>query len=60
MTLRSEFKLGFLNERARQDLRRLSAMTLAKHEMGIDRPNTKLVRKTAEALDKADAKNARE
>ena len=50
--LRTEFRLGFFGERTRQELRHLAAMTIAKHQVGVKRPNTQLIRKAAEALDK--------
>ena len=53
--LRTESRIGFFGERTRQELRHLAAMTIAKHELGVKRPNAKLIRKAAEALDKQGA-----
>ena len=50
--LRTESRLGFFGERTKQELRHLAAMTIAKHEVGVKRPNTRLIKKAAEALDK--------
>ena len=50
--LRTESRIGFFGERTRQQLRRLAAMTLARHDVGVKRPNAKLIRRMAEALDK--------
>lgn len=46
--LRCEFKYAFITERNRQELRRLAAMSLAKHETGSKIPNTKLIETVAE------------
>ena len=53
--LRTESRIGFFGERTRQELRHLAAMTIAKHKLGVKRPNAKLIRKAAEALDKQGA-----
>ena len=53
--LRTESRIGFFGERTRQELRHLAAMTIAKHELGVKRPNAKLIKKAAEALDKQGA-----
>ena len=50
--LRTESRIGFFGERTRQQLRYLAAMTLAKHEVGVKRPNAGLIKRAAEALDK--------
>ena len=53
--VRSEFRLAFTSERNRQELRRLGAMAIAKHQTGAKHPNLALVKKAAEAIDKAEA-----
>jgi hypothetical protein len=54
---RHEFKTSFSTERTRQDLRRLAAMAVAKHETGAKHPNLQLIEKAAKAvLDKDDVK----
>ncbi|MCY4598020.1 MAG: metallophosphoesterase [Bryobacterales bacterium] len=53
--LRTESRIGFFGERTRQELRHLAAMTIAKHQLGVKRPNQKLIREAAEALDKQGA-----
>ena len=53
--LRTESRIGFFGERTRQELRYLAAMTIAKHKLGVKRPNAKLIGKAAEALDKQGA-----
>ncbi|MEN9285744.1 MAG: hypothetical protein RLZZ179_3237 [Verrucomicrobiota bacterium] len=58
--LRSEFRLAFTTERNRQELRRLAAMAIAKHQTGAKHPNLKLVKKATEAIDSADVKRANE
>ena len=50
--LRTESRIGFFGERTRQELRHLAAMTLAKHGVGVKRPNKRLIQRAAEALDK--------
>ncbi len=50
--LRCELEYGFWTERHRLELRRLAAMSLAKHETGVKNPNKKLIEKTANAIDK--------
>ena len=50
--LRTESRIGFFGERTRQELRHLAAMTIAKHKVGVKRPNAKLIREAAEALDR--------
>ena len=52
VALHTESRLGFFGERTRQELRHLAAMTLAKHEVGVKRPNKSLISRVAEALDK--------
>ena len=52
--LRTEYRIGFFGERTRQELRHLAAMTLARHDVGVKRPNKRLIQKAAEALDKED------
>ena len=53
--LRRERELSFSTERTRQDLRRLAAMTVAKHIPGVKHPNTKLVEEAAKELDKQES-----
>ena len=53
--LRTESRIGFFGERTRQELRHLAAMTIAKHKLGVKRPNAQLIKKAAEALDKQGA-----
>jgi len=50
--LRCELEYGFWTERHRLELRRLAAMSLAKHDIGIKNPNQKLIEKAANAIDK--------
>lgn len=50
-SLYGQFKIGFSTERARQQLRRLAAMSVAKHDTGSKHPNIKLVQKAATSLD---------
>ena len=50
--LRTESRIGFFDERTRQELRYLAAMTIAKHKVGVKRPNVKLIKEAAEALEK--------
>ena len=52
--LRREFRIGFFGERTRQELRHLAAMTLARHDVGVKRPNKRLIQQAAEALDKSE------
>ena len=50
--LRCELEYGFSTERHRLELRRLAAMSLAKHDIGAKNPNKKLIEKAANAIDK--------
>ena len=50
--LQTEYRIGFFGERTRQELRHLAAMTLARHDVGVKRPNKRLIQRVAEALDK--------
>lgn len=50
-SLQIEYKISFSNEQTRQQLRRLAAMSAAKHLTGSKKPNKKLVEKVADALD---------
>ena len=50
-SLQTQMRIGFSTERTRQQLRRLSAMSLAKHSTGAKHPNIKLVKKVAKSLD---------
>jgi hypothetical protein len=50
--LMCEFEYGFSTERNRLELRRLAAMSLAKHDIGAKNPNKKLIEKAANAIDK--------
>ena len=50
--LRCEFEYGFSTERNRLELRRLAAISLAKHDIGVKNPNKKLIEKAANAIDK--------
>jgi predicted MPP superfamily phosphohydrolase len=52
-----EYKVGFVTERTRQELRRLAAMAVAKHVTGSKRPNLKLIEKTKAAMDRDAAKS---
>ena len=45
-----QFKMSFATERTRQQLRRLAAMSVAKHTTGVKHPNVKLVEKAAKEL----------
>jgi len=54
--LRHEFEISFSTEKTRQELRRLAAMSLAKHHTGAKHPNLSLVAKAAKALDESAAK----
>ena len=49
--LRTESRIWFFGERTRQELRHLAAMTLARHDVGVKRPNARLIQRAAEALD---------
>jgi len=49
--LRGEVRLGFPTERTRQELKRLAAMTLAKHTYGSKRPNNKMIANASKALE---------
>ena len=55
VALRTESRLGFFGERTRQQLRHLAAMTLARHNVGVKRPNKRLIQQVAEALDKQES-----
>lgn len=46
----TQYKTSFTTERTRQQLRRLAAMSVAKHNTGAKHPNTKLVERAAKAL----------
>lgn len=46
-----EFSTSFSSERTRQHLRRLAAMSVAKHSTGSKHPNVKLVEKVAKQID---------
>ena len=50
--LRTESRIGFFGEQTRQELRHLAAMTLARHDVGVKRPNKRLIQRAAEVLDK--------
>jgi len=50
--LLTEYRVGFFGERTRQQLRHLAATTLARHDVGVKRPNKGLIKRVAEALDK--------
>jgi hypothetical protein len=50
--LHSEFTSSFANEATRQQLRRLAAMAIAKHQIGVKHPNAKLVEQAAQFIDK--------
>lgn len=52
--LRKEQISGFLDESSRQSVKRLAAMSIAKHKTGAKKPNRKLLAKVYKALDKAD------
>lgn len=49
-SLQNEYKISFSNEQTRQQLRRLAAMSAAKHFTGSKNPNKKLVEKTAKEI----------
>ena len=49
-TLRSEFQYATVNEKTRQELRRLAAMAVAKHHKGVKRPNNALIEVAAQAV----------
>lgn len=51
-SLRCELEYGFYTERNRLELRRLAAMSLAKHDIGVKNPNKKLIEKAANVIDK--------
>ncbi|WP_347987733.1 metallophosphoesterase [Methylomonas sp. AM2-LC] len=51
--LRCEFKFSFSTERNRQELRRLAAMALAKHDKGTIVRNKKQIEATAKRFDEA-------
>ena len=50
-TLLHEFRYGFAPEEARQQMRTLAAMAVAKHATGAKYPNQKLIAKAASAID---------
>ncbi|MFN7958345.1 MAG: metallophosphoesterase [Holophagaceae bacterium] len=50
-TLRNEYISGPTKESIRQQLRRLSAITLAKHDTGVKHPNLKLIERAAAAIE---------
>ena len=50
--LRTESRIGFFGERTRQELRHLAAMAPARHDVGVKRPNKRLIRRVAEELDR--------
>ena len=50
VSLQSQYKISFSNEQTRQQLRRLAAMSAAKHLTGSKNPNKKLVEKAAKAI----------
>ena len=50
-SLWTEYRIGFFGERTKQELRHLAAMTLARHDVGVKRPNKRLIRQVAEQLD---------
>jgi hypothetical protein len=50
--LKWELEYGFSTERNRLELRRLAAISIAKHEIGVKNPNKKLIEKAANAIDK--------
>lgn len=49
--LQNEYRTSFSSERTRQHLRRLAAMSVAKHSTGAKHPNIKLVEKTAKQIE---------
>jgi hypothetical protein len=58
--LRSEFRTSFSTERTRQQLRRFTAMAVAKHQTGAKSPNVKLIEKVAKALEENEKKREAE
>jgi hypothetical protein len=52
LLLRSEFAIGFNDERNSQLLRKLAAMAVAKHQTGAKIPGTKLIEQAAQGLEK--------
>jgi hypothetical protein len=54
----TEFRIGFASEGARQELRTIAAIAVAKHHTGVKKPNQKLIEETAEkVIDKAASKD---
>lgn len=51
----SESRIGFFSERTRQELKHLAAMTIARHDAGVKRPNKRLIQRATEALDKQES-----
>jgi hypothetical protein len=51
----NEFKYSFSSERNRQELRRLYAMSVAKHDVGVKHPNITLTEKVAKTIDQLEA-----
>ncbi|BBA70049.1 metallophosphoesterase [Geobacter sulfurreducens] len=49
-TLYGQYRASFTTERTRQQLRKLAAMSIAKHKTGSKHPNMKLVEKAAKAM----------
>jgi hypothetical protein len=44
--------VGYASESARQELRTLAAMSVAKHETGAKKPNQQLLNKVAESMER--------
>lgn len=55
-SLQSEYRISFSNEQTRQQLRRLAAMSAAKHLTGSKKPTNILVEKAAKDIDLDSAK----
>jgi hypothetical protein len=56
--LHGEFRTSISTERNTQQLRRLAAMAVAKHQTGSKHPNTQLVEKVAKSIEENIAKKA--
>lgn len=49
--LRCEYKFGFSTERNRQEMKRLAAISLARHDVGTKTPNKKLIEAAAKVVE---------
>lgn len=54
--LMTEYRTSFSTERTRAQMKRLTGMSIARHETGSKHPNDKLSEKAAKALDEQESK----